>query len=55
MQPAINVQVILSEDTCSGKWSQEPIVRHGGDEIRGYLEVVTYGNFEFEIKVTIEG
>jgi hypothetical protein len=53
--PSVNVQIILPEDTPEAKSSQELPVRHCGDEIRGHLEVMAHGNFEFEIDVSFEG
>jgi hypothetical protein len=55
IRPSVNVQIILPEDTAVAKSSREVPVRHCGDEIRGHLEVMTYGNFEFEIDVSFEG
>jgi hypothetical protein len=55
IRPAISAQIILPEDASGAKSGQEPTVRHCGDEIRGHLEVITYGNFEFDIIVSFEG
>ena len=55
LQPAMSIQIILPEDTLEAKSNGEPTVRHSGDEIRGYLEVTTRGNFEFEVSLSFEG
>jgi hypothetical protein len=55
LQPAISIQIILQEDTLGAKSNGEPTVRHSGDEIRGHLEVMTRGNFEFEVSLSFEG
>lgn len=55
VQPSLNLHIILPEDISTAESSQEPPVRHGGDEISGHLEVMTYGNFQFEIDVSFEG
>ena len=54
-QPAITIQIILPEDAFGAKSAAEPTVRHSGDEIRGHLEVMTCGDFEFEVSLSFEG
>ena len=54
-RPSVNVRIVLLEDTFATKSRQEAPVWHCGDEIRGHLEVMTRGNFEFEITVSFEG
>jgi hypothetical protein len=52
---SISVQIVLSEDLSAMKSIPKSVVRHCGDEILGYLEVVTCGTFEFDIEVSFEG
>ena len=54
-QPAISIRIVLPEDAFATKSKGEPTVRHSGDEIRGHLEVMTCGNFEFEVSISFEG
>lgn len=54
-KPSITVQIILPEDTSAIKSTQKPAVRHCGDEILGYIEVMTCGTFGFNIEVAFEG
>ena len=55
LQRAISIRIILPEDAFAAKSTGEPAVRHSGDEIRGHLEVMTRGNFEFEVGLSFEG
>jgi len=51
----MNIQIILPEDISASKSSQEPPVRHCGENIQGNLKVITCGNFDFEIHLSFEG
>jgi hypothetical protein len=55
LQPAISIQIILPEDPLAAKSNGEPTVRHSGDKIRGHLEVITCGTFDFEVSLSFEG
>jgi hypothetical protein len=54
-KPSISVRIVLSEDISTATPTPEPVVRHCGDEILGYLEVITCGIFEFDVLVSFEG
>jgi hypothetical protein len=54
-EPFISVGIVLSEDISTATPSPRSVVRHCGDEILGYLEVITCGKFEFDILVSFEG
>jgi hypothetical protein len=54
-KPSISVRIVLSEDISTATSTPKPVVRHCGDEILGYLVVITCGTFEFDILVSFEG
>jgi hypothetical protein len=45
----------MSEDISTATPTPKSVVRHCGDEILGYLEVITCGTFEFDVLVSFEG
>jgi hypothetical protein len=54
-KPSISVRIVLSEDISTATPTPKSVVRHCGDEILGYLEVITCGTFEFDVLVSFEG
>ena len=42
-KPSISVRIVLSEDISTATPTPKSVVRHCGDEILGYLEVITWG------------
>jgi hypothetical protein len=54
-KPSVSVQIVLSEDISTVKSIPKSIIRHCGDKILGYLEVMTFRTFEFDILISFEG
>lgn len=50
----IAVRIVLPEDTVAQP-ATPPVVRYGGEALSGNAEVVTKGNFWFEIVLSLEG
>ena len=47
------LSIVLPEDTVSQ--ADDSIVRHGGDAVMGFLEVITISNLLFDVTITFEG
>ena len=54
-QTFIAIQIVLAEGVTATKSTPPPAVRYSGDDISGHLEVITRGDFQFEISLSFEG
>ena len=54
-QALMAIVIVLPEDEATPGKTHDTKVRHGGDVLKGYLEVTTGIIFDFEIYVSFEG
>jgi hypothetical protein len=51
----MTIHIVLPEDAAVTKSTQQSPARHCGDVISGHLEVITRGDFRFEVSLYFEG
>lgn len=53
--PSMTIRIVLPEDATPTMSEKQNLVRHSGETISGHLEIVTRGDFSFEILLAFEG
>ncbi|KAE8446852.1 hypothetical protein EG329_011629 [Mollisiaceae sp. DMI_Dod_QoI] len=51
----MTIQIVLPEDATPTEPVKQALVRYSGETISGHLEIVTRGDFSFEISLAFEG